>query len=276
MRPLCAMGLAATLTAGSLQACETGQTTVEEVYPTGEALPENLLRFYIYFSAPMGQDDILPAIDLLDSAGQKVDGVFLTNRFDLWSSDRTRLTLLLDPGRVKTGLNANRTLGRALVAGETYHLQISEAAQDAQGCPLATPHRVTFTVSEADVSSPSPDTWALLRPGVGTRDPLTVVLDGPMDHLSLAYRLRVIGPDGIPVPGRIGLENGETHWRFAPVAPWSGQEHQLAVDPTLEDLAGNRPGTLFDQPVGLPETSWSPVLNWSPKPHEAGGPLSSD
>ncbi|MEO0543250.1 MAG: hypothetical protein AAFY99_05470 [Pseudomonadota bacterium] len=264
MRLLLIAGLAATLLAGPLQACEDGQTVVSDVYPSGTALPENLLRFYIYFSTTMGERDILPAIDLLDAEGRPVEGVFLPNRFDLWSADRTRLTLLLDPGRVKTGLQANLALGRALTPGETYHLQISETALDARGCALASAHRVTFEATEADLSSPSPSKWSLHTPKVGTRDPLTVLLDGAVDHLSLAYRLRVIGPDGNPVPGRIDLGQAETHWLFTPVLPWPDRDHKLVVDPALEDLAGNRPGTLFDQPVDEPSALWQRELFWSP------------
>lgn len=264
MRLAFAIGLAASLAAGPVSACETPQTTVAEVYPTAATLPENLLRFYIYFSAPMGQGDILPAIALLNAKGQAIEGVFLKNRFDLWSADRRRLTLLLDPGRVKTGLTANRTMGRALVAGERYQLQISAEAMDARGCPLAADHRVTFEVTGADLAPPSPGDWDLILPRAGTRAPLTVVLDGPMDHLSLAYRLRVIGPDGAAVPGRIDLGAMEAEWRFTPRAPWPDVAHQLAIDPKLEDLAGNRPGILFDQPVGIPTTPWPAVLSWSP------------
>ncbi|MEO0931908.1 MAG: hypothetical protein AAFY14_14880, partial [Pseudomonadota bacterium] len=81
-------------------------TVVDEIYPSGDVVPENLLRMYLYFSGPMAEADILPHIRLRHEDATAVDGVFLSNRFDLWSPDRTRLTLLLDPGRVKTGLNA--------------------------------------------------------------------------------------------------------------------------------------------------------------------------
>ncbi|MDX8355226.1 hypothetical protein [Cognatiyoonia sp. IB215182] len=266
MRLFLIAGLAAVLVAGPMRACEGDLTTVSDVYPSGTELPENLLRFYIYFSAPMGPGDILPSIDLVDDEGHVIEAVFLPARFDLWSTDRTRLTLLLDPGRVKAGLHANLALGRALVPGETYHLQVSETARDARGCELAASHRVTFEATKADLSPPSPADWELIPPNVGTRAPLTVALDGSVDHLSLAYRLRVIGPDGAPVPGRIELDQGETGWLFTPRAPWRDTAYRLAIDPMLEDLAGNRPGVLFDQPIGTPETPWPRVLEWSPAP----------
>lgn len=266
MRGLLALAIAATLAAGALRACDAEQTVVADVYPTAGTLPENLLRVYIYFSAPMGRGDILPAIDLMDAEGRPVEGVFLSNRFDLWSADRTRLTLLLDPGRVKTGLEANVAMGRALVPGESYTLQISETALDAQGCALVASHAVTFTAAEADLAPPSPADWELIRPKAGTREPLTVVLDGPVDHLSLAYRLRVIGPGGAPVPGRIDLGEDETRWFFRPRQPWPATPHRLAIDPMLEDLAGNRPGILFDQPVGAPTRPWPRALAFTPSP----------
>ena len=266
MRWVVALAIAASMAAGALRACDAEQTVVTDVYPTGATLPENLLRVYIYFSAPMGRGDILPAIDLLDAQGRAVEGVFLSNRYDLWSADRTRLTLLLDPGRVKTGLQANVAMGRVLVPGETYTLRISETAEDAQGCTLASHHAVTFTATEPDLSSPSPAEWQLIRPASGTREPLTVILDGPVDHLSLAYRLRVIGPDGAPVPGRIDLGAEETRWFFRPRQPWPVTPHRLAIDPMLEDLAGNRPGALFDHPVGTPTRPWHRTLEFSPTP----------
>lgn len=240
------IALAAVLAAGAAQACERPSTSVAEVYPTGDTLPENLLRFYIYFSAPMGQDDILPSIALLGADDQELSGVFLSNRFDLWSADRTRLTLLFDPGRVKTGLVANQAMGRALVAGDAYQLRISQTARDARGCPLSQEYSMFFQATGADIASPAPENWLLTTPSAGTRDPLVVTLDDAVDHLSLAYRLRVLNPDGAPVAGGLALDGAETIWRFTPREPWENVEYRLRVDPLLEDLAGNRMDAVFD------------------------------
>ncbi len=236
----------ALLVGGPLNACEVRSTEVVTVYPSGDQLPENLLRFYIYFSAPMGQKDILPSISLFDEDGQELEGVFLSNRFDLWSADRTRLTLLFDPGRVKTGLTANKDLGRALTSGSSYRLVIAESAQDADGCKLAALYSAEFRAGPADLASPEPENWALGLPRSGTRDPITIVLDGAADHLSLAYRIRVIGPAGASIPGNLELDAAETIWRFTPRQPWDGAQHTIRIDPRLEDLAGNRIGVPFD------------------------------
>ncbi|MCR9193314.1 MAG: hypothetical protein NXH88_01205 [Hyphomonas sp.] len=272
------ISLAAIMAAGSLSgpilapahACDLPSTSVSDVYPTGEMLPENLLRFYVYFSAPMGQDDILPSITVLDESGDPLEGVFLSNRYDLWSADRTRLTLLLDPGRVKTGLAANQAMGRALVAGRTYHLRISQTALDATGCGLSAAHSVSFQAIDADVTSPTPEDWVLSTPRTGARDPITVTVDGPIDHLSLAYRLRVLRPDGTPVAGSLALEAAETIWRFTPREPWGDTAYHLRIDPLLEDLAGNRMDAVFDLDLGSGAPSMAPsdhrMISFTPLP----------
>jgi hypothetical protein len=117
-----------------------------------------------------------------------------------------------------------------------------------------------------DLEPPAPGKWVLTQPGVGTRAPLVVALGSPHDHLSLVYRLRVLDARGDPVPGRIDLDNGESLWRFTPAASWQDAPHQLVIDDRLEDLAGNRPGALFDRPTGTPQTPWVRAIDWAPTP----------
>jgi hypothetical protein len=96
------------------------RSQVLQIYPTSDRLPENLLRFYIYFSSPMRRGDALQQIHLLDESGHIIPDVFLDTGEELWNPTSTRLTVLLDPGRVKTGLRAHSQLGRALTARESY------------------------------------------------------------------------------------------------------------------------------------------------------------
>lgn len=236
-----------------------GQVHVSNIFPSGEVLPENTLRLYLYFSAPMGHGEILPKLALYDRNGQLVDGAFLSNRFDLWSPDRTRLTLIFDPARVKTGLEAHEALGRALEPGGAYTLSLGRSATDAQGCHLAQAFNHSFTVGPADLSPPDPATWQIEPPVAGSTAPVTVRLGSVHDHLSMAYRIRVRTSEGAVLPGQIALLDAETGWQFHPAEPWSGREYRISVDPRLEDLAGNRPGRLFDQPIDA-ETE-PPVLD---------------
>jgi len=223
--------------------------TVTDIYPTAEVLPENLLRFYIYFDAAMSRENALDSIHLLDKQGKKVQGAFLANKVDLWSPDARRLTILFDPGRVKTGLVAHNELGRALNSGQQYSLLIDKSLRTADGCALESPYRKTFKVSNEDFESPDLTKWKIIPPKAGTQDWFSLKLNGPHDHVSLAYQIRVIDPKGNILPGRIALDQNETEWRFKPDADWSTSSYRLQVNDTLEDVAGNRLTGSFEAPI---------------------------
>ncbi|MEL7485633.1 MAG: hypothetical protein AAGJ87_00290 [Pseudomonadota bacterium] len=244
---------------------DTDKIKKVEMYPTSAELPANLLRFYLYFPYKVAARNVLNHITLQDSTGRKVDGAFLENRYDLWSPDRRRLTLLLNPGRVKTGLGAHDTLGRALIPGQDYSLSVNETALRGEHCKGRAKSVFRFSVTAADIDPPKPDSWLMVTPAAGTLGPLVVDLGSPHDHLSLAFRLRVTDPEGVGVPGRIHLGPDETVWRFTPSEPWSRSLHRLLIDETFEDLAGNRPSGVFDRPAGDRELSWTNELEWRPR-----------
>ncbi|MEM9670059.1 MAG: hypothetical protein AAF950_14145 [Pseudomonadota bacterium] len=231
--------------------CETEPAVqVSEIYPTANSIPSNILRFYIYFDAPMQTETVFPEIKLKDDGGNDIDDVFLENRYDLWSRDGRRLTLLLNPGRVKTGITANEQFGNALEKDRRYNLTVGTGVLSADGCGMSAPFSKSFVATNADTASPSPMRWELQTPVSGSRDKLQVRLDGIHDHVSLAYRVRVQTLSGDQVAGRISVSIGESEWHFTPSTPWQDAEYSLVVDPLLEDVAGNRLNELFDAPSG--------------------------
>lgn len=233
----------------SVKQCQDGSQSVQvsAVYPTADTLPENLLRFYIYFSEPMETENTLSHIHLKNEQGKKLKGVFLENKFSLWSPDRTRLTLLFDPGRVKTGLVAHNAYGRALTAGSTYHLSIDAAAINQLGC--SSEYIKSFTVAEADYDKPDLSDWVISSPNAETHEDLTINFKAPIDHVSLAYRIRVKDSNNKSVAGSIDLGTHEQQWIFSPAKSWQKDaQYKIVVDPVLEDIAGNRITGLFDQP----------------------------
>ncbi|MEO0384175.1 MAG: hypothetical protein AAF234_11555 [Pseudomonadota bacterium] len=251
----------ATAAFATCPAPELGQV---DIYPTANVLPENLLRLYVYYPRAMAAGEGRPDVRLLDAEGAVVEGAFLPTREDLWSPDRRRLTLLFDPGRVKTGLIASEALGTVLVAGQAYTLEVPATAMDTNNCPLGTASAFHFTVGPADIEPPDPSEWALTVPTAGTVEPLDVNLGSAHDHLSLAFRLRVIDARGEIVPGQIDLGAAEANWLFIPRSPWIAEQYVLAIEDTLEDLAGNRPGTLFDRPAGQDPAPWQNRLSFAP------------
>src|SRR5262245_41353350 len=62
-------------------------TLVQHVYPSGDTLPENQLRFYLHFSAPMRQGDVYRHIRLLDADGKPITDALLELEDELWDRD---------------------------------------------------------------------------------------------------------------------------------------------------------------------------------------------
>ena len=228
-------------------------TRVVAVYPTGPEVPENHLRLYIVFSAPMGLRAGGVHVRLLDEHGQPLADPFLPLDVDLWNADRTRFTVLYDPGRVKRGIRPNAELGRPLEGGRRYTLVIDADWRDAAGQPLVAPFRREFRVGPARERALEPADWRLDLPASGTRDPLAVRFPVPLDYGLLQRALGVATGDDRPLAGEIRVEQGEMRWTFTPRAPWRPGEHRLVAAATLEDVAGNRIGRAFEVDAAEPQ-----------------------
>ena len=226
--------------------------TVTAVAPGGSVLPENLLRLYVHFSAPMGRRGGGGQVRLLDADGREVLDPLLPLEAELWNGDRTRYTLFLDPGRVKSGIRPNDEMGRALVKGRRYTLVIDADWRDAYGRPLAGPFRHGFRAGPAIETALDPMRWTLTLPRAGSRDPLVVAFPHALDQGLLARALAVEGADGAATPGAGHAGAGETTWRFVPESRWQTGGHRLVVLGILEDPSGNRIGRAFERGAGQP------------------------
>jgi hypothetical protein len=224
----------------------TPSTVVARVYPSADVLPENQLRFYIQFSGPMGLRAGLDHVHLVDEHGREVEDPFLPLDLELWNADRTRYTVFVDPGRVKTDLLPQQQLGPSLESGRTYTLVIDSEWRDAAGLPLEQPFRRTFRVGPADEEPIQPDAWTIAAPAPGTRDPLVVTFPEPLDHGLLLRSLGVSYASGARLEGQSRVEARETRWVFVPHAPWRAGDYRLVVLSILEDLAGNQIGRPFE------------------------------
>jgi hypothetical protein len=218
-------------------------TFVDLVYPSTGVLPENQLRLYIHFSAPMGLKGGVDYVRLLDSDGREVKHAFLPLDAEFWNGDRTRYTLFFDPGRVKRGILPNEQMGRPLKRGGRYTLVVSSEWIDAQGLPLRAAHR---HVGPAVMRPIDPSRWKLQPPAPETRDPLVVTFPEPLDHGLLSRALGVATGSRTSVSGKIDILDRETRWTLTPNAPWRAGDYRLQVLTILEDLAGNRIGRSFE------------------------------
>ena len=214
-------------------------TEVAIVYPTASTLPENQLKFYLHFTAPMGRGEAYDHLRLLDETGRDLDLPFLEVGEELWDPSGKRLTLLLDPARVKRGLKPREEQGPVLTAGRSYTLAIDRRWRDATCRPLRADFRKHFSVGPADEQSPDPRRWQLAPPAAGSRGPLVVRFGEPLDQALLERMLWVVDADGQRLPGEMIIGERETSWSFAPERRWQAGKYQLVADTLLEDLAGN-------------------------------------
>lgn len=222
-------------------------TVVDHVYPSRDDAPENLLRLYVHFSAPMGRKGGLDYLKLIDGHGQEVKGAFLPLDTEFWNGDRTRFTAFLDPGRVKRGLLPHRQMGRSLELGMTYTLIVSREWPDARGVPLTADYRRTFRTVPADEKPLEPiSRWRLTEPAVGSTDPFVVTFPEPLDHGLLMRAVGVETGAGAPLAGSSRVESGETRWIFQPEKPWQPGDYRLVVLSILEDASGNQIGRAFE------------------------------
>lgn len=216
-------------------------TSVTRIYPTAAEVPANQLKFYVEFSAPMEKGQAWERIRLLNAKGKVVELAFLEIEQELWDREGKRLTLLFDPGRIKRGVTPRDQVGSALVAGQSYTLHIDREYRDAEGNPLTSIFRRSFSVRSEDRDPVEPSRWSFQLPNAGTRYPLYVDFGEPLDA---ALATRLISIDGMP--GTLALTANETKLAFTPENNWEPREYKLLVDTALEDLAGNRVGRPFD------------------------------
>jgi len=234
-------------------------TVVAGIYPTSAGLPVNALRFYLHFSAPMSEGFATTAVQLRDhDSGEELAGAILPMEPELWDPGRSRLTLLLDPGRIKRGLVPHSETGYPLTRGRHVALVVDPAFPDATGAPLAAKAIRDYTVGSAIRQRVSPDAWRIDHPERGTRRPVRVHFDRPMDHALVLRCLTVVDAAGRRVAGQRTVAAGERHWTFTPAACWTDEQYALLVAPHLEDIAGNSIIRVFDRDLTNPRHDPTP------------------
>ena len=209
------------------------------VQPSAAEVPANLLRISIAFAAP-AEGPVLPRLALSHADGRLVQQPFLQQ--ELWSPDGKILTILMHPGRVKTGLNAREELGPLLAAGDDVVLALD-------GHPIRRWH-----VRAVDEHGPRSSAWKLSAVKAGSRQALVVALDSSIDGRDAGY-LAVADSHHRRVDGRARLKDGERLWTFTPTAPWRAGQYQLVARGTLEDAAGNRLDGRFESSIDTPPGS---------------------
>ncbi|WP_171181262.1 hypothetical protein [Ruegeria sp. HKCCD8929] len=225
--------------------------------PSQSVIPANTLRFYLTFSEPMARGQVRDRIGLVGEDGQTVPNPFLNLETELWDNDQKRLTLILDPGRIKQGVGPNTLAGAPLVDGKRYRLVVSGEMQSAKGAPLGSELSVALRVGPAERRAINPDAWDVMVPAAGTSAPFSLAFDRIMDGGAVQRLLRLEGPDGDTIDGKLHTDGGG--WSLTPHSPWQEGIYHLTVDPELEDVAGNTIRAPFDAKPGTIGSKTPPV-----------------
>jgi len=220
------------------------RTIVETIDPSVQVVPANLLRFSLMFSAAMDEGSAAGRIHLLDEAGAELPGALLEMPPELWDRDRRRLTVLLEPGRIKRGLRPNVLAGAPLLSGHSVRLVVDADIRDAEGSPLLCGASRTYRVEAPIRSRVDPHLWNVTWPDAVSSE-LVVRFDRPLDRTLVQRYLRAVDENEHPVPGRVSLDEDAQRWVLTPTDREANI--RLRVDARLEDLAGNSVRRVFDR-----------------------------
>jgi hypothetical protein len=221
-------------------------TQVLAIYPSSSVLPENLLKMYIHFSQPMESGVALSNIVLLKNGTDTIRNIFLDLNQELWNPEGNRLTLWLDPGRIKKGLVPNEKMGPPLKMMDRFRMTISANWRDRNGNKLIQSFTKEFVVGGRDSTSPDPDKWHMTVPNAGGMKPLLLGFSEPLDYFLVKNTISVLDSEAKEVKGTVLPDNEENHASFIPIQAWKKGEYFLVVECRLEDLAGNNLIRLFD------------------------------
>jgi hypothetical protein len=226
---------------------------VEQVFPSAAVLPENLLRFYVAFSNPMPRGQAKRQIQILGPDDSPVPDVLYRAPVELWDSAMRRLTVLLDPGRLKRNVGPNARLGPPLNEGHRYALVVGGGMLDATGHALQETFVKDFLAGPPVRDRVDPAQWRITPPRRRTLDHLTLEFPFPLDCGPRSTGISVADGARQRVTGEARLDGDGRRWTFAPASAWGTSEIHLHIDPDLEDVCGNTPHAPFDAPAGAVE-----------------------
>ena len=233
------------------QSFQIGKTSIVKkaevisIYPSANQLPENLLRFYIYFNTPMQKGQALKYIQLIDEEGNIDRHAFMEFKQELWSTDGKRLTILFDPGRIKRGVSTNVLRGPALLEGKKYKLRISGVWQDVYGQPLSINTTKEFVVAHDYRQQMKINNWEIDVPKANSNDTLTIKFDRIIDHALIQSMITLEHKEDNPI-GHWEILGNEQSLQFIPQRKWLEGDYRIVIDSRLEDIVGNNLQNLLD------------------------------
>lgn len=221
------------------------------LYPSTDTVPANLLKIYLHFSEPMREGQVYDRVHVLDAGGNQLQEPFVRLQPELWDETRCRITLWLDPGRVKRALGSRETYGAVLEPGVHIQIAVDSTWKNADGYPLIQSTSKQVYISPADREHPHLHNWDLSVPAAGTQAALQIAFGESMDQALAMRSIEVVTAEHERIEGTISLGADENSWQLIPHNTWQAGTYQIRVASILEDLAGNNLNRLFDRDLSV-------------------------
>ena len=226
-------------------------TQITEITPRADSLPANLLGVYLHFNGPMGFENPYSYINLYDEQKRLIKDAFVELPEGLWNENRTRLTLLFHPGRVKRGVGPNVKQGSIFEEGKSFTIQVSNQWTDANGNQLTYPFTKSIVAIGAVRAKMSVESWIV---NTTCNDSCRILIKP--DHLldlEMAIRyLQLKDSNNQAIPIKItSRRDGSIELKSSSILP--GKTYHMIIDPQLEDVCGNTFLNSFDYKSGTRE-----------------------
>jgi hypothetical protein len=234
-----------------------------QVFPSANEIPANLLRFHLRFDEVPDVFDIGTAIRLIDVNEAVVDHVFLDLNEGLWSADGLTLTVMLHPGRIKTGLVASGNLGSAFREYDQYELQLRrEHLPFLQGRSPSSASAANewvcikrFTAIAAITTAIDAQSLLLSAPNAHSLNPLSITFPRSIDRLAAENYARLSNATDAVLDVQIEADSAERTIYFVPRHAWPSGPVKVHFSGDFEDVSGNRLSSAFakDVQVSVPD-----------------------
>lgn len=218
---------------------------VTDIFPKTDTVPENLLKMYISFSVSIdATQNIHDHITVYDTRSKETRDIFLKLENELWNTDRTEVTLWLDPGRIKKDLIPNKERGNPIIKFRTYELIVVDNLRDMNGNRVDG-QRIQFYVGHRDEIKPSVKDWKIIQPAKGTTEALEIHFNESLDEKLVTETIRLYS-NNQQILGELNVGKKGRSVQFLPNSNREEGSYTIQVESRLEDLAGNNLNRLFD------------------------------
>lgn len=222
-----------TLASFSVKESKAPLSYIKSIFPTGDTLPQNTLKFYIKFSNPMQKGVAHRYIKLRNVTTGSIDNrAFHQMKYELWDDKGKTLTIYLDPSRTKSGLVLNRSLGLPLKLDMQYELLVSSEWKDIYGNNLEGFVR-SFSVSSSVHQILDENEIKITSVESG----IAIDFGRSINFHQLESEVQVLYNEKIQ-RGNWNVSSNETYF-FLVNEPLKAGDYTFNISSELEDISGN-------------------------------------